>query len=511
MQSKPLHVLILEDLPDDAELMLRELRRSGFIPTWQRVETEAAYRAALQEAADNNGSGLDLILADYHLPQFNALQALCILQVCGLDIPFLVVTGSISEAVAVECMKQGAADYLLKNHLQRLGPAVSQVLARKQLHQAKRRAEEALRQAEEKYRSIFENAVEGIFQITPEGQLLTANPALARMWGYESVEELMASLNSGFELYIEPNRWTEFTQLMNEQGEVYGFEVRSYCRDGSPIWISGNARTIRAGNGQVLYYEGTVENITARKQAEQEREGLIEELNAFAHMVAHDLKNPLGVIIGMAQLMEANCGGMPTTEVQDTLQAIVRIGRKMNNIVDELLVLAGVREQEIEVYPLDMAHIVAEAQQRLSHMIETRQAKIKAPATWPVVLGHAPWIEEVWVNYLSNGIKYGGQPPQLELGATEGEDGRVRFWVHDNGPGLTPEQRARLFTPFTRLNQVQTQGHGLGLSIARRIVEKLGGQVDVASNGVLGQGSIFSFTLPYGASKVDGLNEVELR
>ncbi len=329
-----------------------------------------------------------------------------------------------------------------------------------------------------------------------------ANPALARMWGYTSVEELMTSLNNGFELYIEPIRWAGFTRLMEEQGEVYGFEAQSYHRDGSPLWISGNARTTHAGNGQVLY-EGTVENITQRKRAELERERLIEDLDAFAHMVAHDLKNPLGVLIGTAHLLEANCDRTPIAEVQQTLQAIVRSGRKMNNIVDELLVLAGVRQQEIEIHPLDMANIVAEAQQRLCHLIEVRRAEIIVPPTWPTALGHGPWVEEIWVNYLSNAIKYGGQPPQLELGATEGEDGLVSFWVCDNGPGLMPEEQAQLFTPFTRLTQVQTQGHGLGLSIVRRIVEKLGGQVGVTSNGVPGQGSVFSFTLPRVASKVD--------
>jgi two-component system sensor histidine kinase/response regulator len=117
---------------------------------------------------------------------------------------------------------------------------------------------------------------------------------------------------------------------------------------------------------------------------------------------------------------------------------------------------------------------------------------------WPVALGYAPWVEEVWINYLSNAFRYGGRPPRLELGAEAQPDGRVRFWVRDNGAGLTPEDQARLFTPFTRLDQVQVKGHGLGLSIVRRIVEKLGGQVGVESQ--IGQGSTFSFTLPGVAS-----------
>jgi len=111
-----------------------------------------------------------------------------------------------------------------------------------------------------------------------------------------------------------------------------------------------------------------------------------------------------------------------------------------------------------------------------------------------VAVGYEQWVEEVWVNYVSNAIKYGGQPPRVELGAETQPHGLVRFWVRDNGPGISPEEQARLFTPFTRLDQACVKGHGLGLSIARRIVERLGGQVAVES--AVGPGSVFSFTLP---------------
>jgi signal transduction histidine kinase len=177
-----------------------------------------------------------------------------------------------------------------------------------------------------------------------------------------------------------------------------------------------------------------------------------------------------------------------------------------------LLLLASARQQQVKLQPLDMASIVAEAQQRLVDQIGQAQAEIilPPPSAWPVALGYAPWVEEVWANYLSNGLKYGGRPPRLELGATveppiaveTSEDSAkeptpmVRFWLRDNGPGLSPEEQSRLFTPFTRLDQLEVKGHGLGLSIVRRIVEKLGGQVGVESAGAPGQGSVFSFTLP---------------
>jgi signal transduction histidine kinase len=201
------------------------------------------------------------------------------------------------------------------------------------------------------------------------------------------------------------------------------------------------------------------------------------------------------MVIGFAEILakEAEL----SEDLRRLLIVISRSGLKMRSIINELLLLAGMRQAEVELQPLNMAKIIGEAQESLTYLIAEYQAKIFLPVTaWPVALGHAPWVEQVWINYLSNGIKYGGTPPYLQLGATTNGDGMVRFWVQDNGPGLAPEKQTDLFTEFTRLNQITTTGHGLGLSIARRIVEKLGGQVGVESEGVPGQGCTFFFTLP---------------
>lgn len=242
----------------------------------------------------------------------------------------------------------------------------------------------------------------------------------------------------------------------------------------------------------------TLAEQNARLQAEiAEREKLIEELNAFAHTVAHDLKNPLGVTINYASFLQKYADKLSPEELKNRLDLIVRNGQKMNNIITELLLLASIRTEEIKSQPLDMGEIVAEVQSRLDFMIEEYAAQVVTPdEDWPVAWGYGPWVEEVWTNYLSNAIKYGGQPPRVELGSTVVEGNRVRFWVRDNGRGLTPGEQSQLFIPFTRLNQANVEGHGLGLSIVQRIVEKLSGSVGVESQGVPGQGSIFSFTLP---------------
>lgn len=222
-----------------------------------------------------------------------------------------------------------------------------------------------------------------------------------------------------------------------------------------------------------------------------------EDLEAFAHTVAHDLKTPLAVMQGYTSLMQSdphltldNSSGQYLAEIDKSIQ-------KMANIIDGLLLLASVRQAAaMVVEPLNMEEIVAAAMERLDHLVRETGAEIVRPDSWLPALGYAPWVEGVWVNYLSNAIKYGGHPPRVELGSLPEGDNSVSFWVRDNGTGLTPEQREALFTPFTRLEQVRTKGYGLGLSIVRRIVEKLGGQVGIDGRELQGQGSLFFFTLP---------------
>jgi signal transduction histidine kinase len=243
-----------------------------------------------------------------------------------------------------------------------------------------------------------------------------------------------------------------------------------------------------------LLFRDLKQSEEALRQYTAKLEARNEDLGAFAHTVAHDLSTPLAVIVGFADILESTFDQMAGQEIRKHLRTMVASGHKMSNIIDELLLLAGVRTEQVIVEALDMAGIVAEAQQRLAHLTERHQAEIAIPDTWPVALGYGPWIEEVWVNYLGNALEYGGRPPRIELGAEIEPDGMARFWIRDNGPGISQEEQSRLFIPFTHPGQAHTKGHGLGLSIVRRIVEKLGGQVDVESEP--GHGSTFSFTLP---------------
>jgi signal transduction histidine kinase len=225
----------------------------------------------------------------------------------------------------------------------------------------------------------------------------------------------------------------------------------------------------------------------------------VAELDAFAHTVAHDLKSPLTTIAGYAGLLTEfveNRDAMSQETARLTAHGIAQGVEQMNNIIDGLLLLAGVRHQKVEFKPLDTTTIVDRVKQRLDGLIQKYQARIIVPETWATALGYDPWVEEIWANYISNAIKYGGRPPHVQLGSTDQDDGDVRFWVRDDGPGLSPEYQARLFIPFERMGRVRVKGYGLGLSIVVRIAERLGGQVGVESE--LGQGSVFWFTLPGG-------------
>lgn len=347
--------------------------------------------------------------------------------------------------------------------------------------------------------SAVEQTSEGIAVTDLEGNLLFVNSAFAVLHGYTPGEVIGCHL-SVFHTSDQMPQVEVACQQVQETGEFSG-EIWHVRRDGTVFPTLMRNSLLRDQAGKPTGMIGTLRDISARKRAEealQEHaaalEARTEELDAFAHTVAHDLKHPLCMLISYVEFLQEHGATVSDEERDYYLERMAQTGRRMSNIIDELLLLAGVRKKKVRVRSLDMASVVAKALERLDYMIAEHQAEIAMPPTWPAVLGYGPWVEEVWVNYLSNAIQYGGRPPRVELGAATQADGQVRFWARDNGPGLTPEEQSRLFTPLRRLDQIRARGHGLGLSIVRRIVEQLGGQVGVES--AFGRGSVFHFTLP---------------
>ncbi len=251
----------------------------------------------------------------------------------------------------------------------------------------------------------------------------------------------------------------------------------------------------------ILIARTRFEDMMRVRQMNEELRQRNKALDAFSRIVAHDLKNPLQMIVGFAEVLERYGTTLSEEEVRQSLSSIARNARKMGHIINELLLLAQMRRDQIECYPLNMAKIVAAAVERLQDLIVRQRAHLIIPDHWPTARGYAPWIEEIWVNYISNAIKYGGDPPIVELGADLPQEGFIRFWVQDNGSGIPEEAKSLLFRPFQRLQPRRITGHGLGLSIVHTIVERFHGQVGVdnAADG----GAIFWFTLP-AASEEEG-------
>ena len=260
MEIRKIKILLLEDNPVDVSLLQNSLQKSG----GGRFDLEVAGRLA--DALDCLARGqTDLVLTDLNLPDSHGLDTFSAVKAAARDVPVIVLSGLDDETTAVNAVHAGAEDYLVKDRL--TPPLILRAIV---YAMERTQAKKATLQAQEKYRSIFENSVSGIFQTLPAGRYLNVNPALARIYGYASTEELMSCISDIARLlYVDPNRRAEFVRLMQEQGVVKDFESQIYRKDGTVIWISESARAVRSREGQIEYYEGMVEDITARKEAEE--------------------------------------------------------------------------------------------------------------------------------------------------------------------------------------------------------------------------------------------------
>jgi PAS domain S-box-containing protein len=260
MEIKTIKLLLVEDNPDDVFLLRTMLGKvGGTVFELHHVETLAS---ALARVAEGN---IDVVLSDLSLPDSAGIETFRGLKARAQDIPIIILSGTDNEALAISAVHAGAEDYLVK------GQVNSQLLIRAVIYAIERtESKRALLKVEGKFRGIFENSVAGIFQTSAEGAYLDINPALIRIYGYDSREDLMSSIRDIARLlYVDPNRRAEFVRLMKEQNVVRDFESQIYRKDKSIIWISENARAVTDDQGKILYYEGMVEDITARKEAEE--------------------------------------------------------------------------------------------------------------------------------------------------------------------------------------------------------------------------------------------------
>ena len=290
-----INLLIVEDSADDAELMVRALRRAGVDPTYERVETPEAMEAALARGS------WDLVISDYSMPHFSGLAALKLLQDKELDLPFILVSGNAGENVAVDAMKAGAHHYILKDNLARLAPAVERELRDAELRRERQRAES-------RYRNLFNSVPVGVFITTPEGKVIEANPRFVAMLGFAD-EESLKRVNVG-ELWNRPEERAQLNALLARDGVVENREVEFRRPDGTIVWCVVSAHVVRDAAGKIDHYEEVSVDITERKRAEQElsraRDAALEGMrikSEFMSNMSHEIRTPLNGVIGMNELL----------------------------------------------------------------------------------------------------------------------------------------------------------------------------------------------------------------
>ncbi|MEO6786068.1 MAG: PAS domain S-box protein, partial [Chthoniobacteraceae bacterium] len=371
-----------------------------------------------------------------------------------------------------------------------------------------KRTEESLRAAEENYRAIFENAIEGIFQISPEGSFLNANPALAGILGYSSPAELLAEVSDiGGQIYMQPSRWAEFRSVMERGASIAEFECEMRCRNGSSIWVSKHARPVRNPQGQLICYEGALENVTARRQAEVAMAGARDSALESARLkteflanMSHEIRTPMNGIIGMTGLLldtELTPRQKDFAEtVVDSSEALLKI---INDILDFSKIEAGMLTfEEIDFDLNDVAEGVVDlfAGRALSKGIDL--SLIIADDVPEVFTGDPGRLRQVLANLVGNALKFTDEGEVRVLVRQKAEQSggtMLHFEVMDTGIGISIEQQARLFQAFVQADGSTTRRHGgtgLGLAISRRLVSQMGGEIWIESEP--GRGSRFFFT-----------------
>jgi two-component system sensor histidine kinase/response regulator len=374
-----------------------------------------------------------------------------------------------------------------------------------------KQTEQALRQAEEKYRAIYENSIEGIFQTTRDGHFLSANPALARMYGYNSPEEVVAALTDiEHQLYVDPSRRDEFSRLMREQGEVSGFESQIFRKDKSIIWISESARTAKDAAGNLLYYEGIVEDITLRKLAELEREkareAALESARTKAQFLAnmsHEIRTPMNAITGMTGLLADT---RLTREQQEYVETIRTSTGTLLSVINDILDFSKIEagKLSLEVIDFDLRETVESSVEMLAERAHKKNIELACwiePEVSTRLRGDPIRLRQILANLVSNAVKFTEKGEVLVHVTKLEEDTQrfvARFEVKDTGIGISPQAMARIFQEFTQADGSTTRkygGTGLGLTISKQLVTLMQGEIGVQSTP--GQGSTFWFKVPF--------------
>jgi len=491
-------ILLVEDIPADAELIARELRRAGVGGRLQRVETRADYIRTLHEFAP------DLIIADHSLPSFSASDALEMAQREGAGVPVIVVTGSLDEETAADYIKAGAADYIVKSHLERLGPAVLRALDLNRARAEQARAQEQLRQSEARYRTLVDGVRDVIFALAPDGTIASLNPAFETITGFPRDEWL----GRPFEQLVHSDDLPLALELLSgvargEPRPVNQFRIRTRKGD---YRMGEFAATPQYREGQLASILGIGRDVTERLSLEQQlrQAQKMEAVGRLAGGVAHDFNNILTAITGYADLLLEDLG--TTDRRRDDIAEIRKAAERAAGLTRQLLAFS--RQQVMQVRVLDLNDVVADTQNMLGRLLGEDIALVtRLDPALGAVKADPGQLEQVIMNLAVNArdAMPGGGKLTIETANAELDDTYVRehfparpgsyvmLAVSDTGTGMSDEVQSHLFEPFFTTKE-KGKGTGLGLATVYGIVKQSGGYIWVYTEP--GHGTTFKIYLP---------------
>ena len=491
--GKPLRVLMVEDSEDDALLVLRELRAAGYDPTHERVDTAAALEASLDRHP------WDVVIGDYSMPHFSGTAALAILRERGLDIPYICVSGTITEELAVAAMKAGANDYVTKGLLKRLLPAIE-----RELSDAQARA--TLRATEASFATLVEHAPVGIYRSSPEGRFLSVNAAVVRMLGYESAADVLG-LDMARDVYADAAERQRLVERDTYSDRQYdSVEATWKRRDGRLLTVQLSVRAVRNRAGQVEYYETFVRDVTDQRRLQQQvlQSQKMEAVGRLAGGIANDSNNLLTVITSYSDLLLEDLA--PGDAKRDDLEQVRKAADGAAALTRQLLAFS--RQQVVEPRVVSLNTVVEGLQKILRRVIgEDIELTTTLAPDLGAVRADVGQLEQVLMNLAVNArdaMPTGGrltvETANVEHDpdyARDREAAAVRQFamlaVSDTGCGMDEATKVRIFEPFFTTKE-PGKGTGLGLATVYGIVKQAGGFIWVYSEP--GQGTSFKIYLP---------------
>lgn len=489
-QERPWQLLIADDSSDDVELCLRELKKSDIPFQADVVSTCDEFSRKLQEKK------VDVVISDFRMKGWTGLDALDTLQQTSPEIPLILLTGTLGDQLAVDCIKKGVTDYVLKDQIGRLPLALHRAADERKLREAEKRAVEALRDSEARYRSLVDNAIYGIYWESLEGTLVYANRALAQMLGYEGAEELLSRGTTGV-LYSKSERHREIQELYATQKHVDAF-VEWKRKDGRAVTVRMNGRYVadleRRGPGVEVIIEDVTERIGLEAQLLQARK--FEAIGQLAGGIAHDFNNMIGAILGWADM------GIEETEPGSRLhrhfEKVRHQAERAGALTRQLLAFA--RRQILEPRDIDFNQTVTETLNLLEKVLGSNiEIKCALSEDLPVVRADPTQLEQVLMNLCINArdaMPEGGTLI-VETFRTSLDEESCKFQtlarpgnyvmlsVTDTGIGMDAATLDRIFEPFFTTKELG-KGTGLGLATVYGIVQQHNGFVHVYSEPKMG-------------------------